>query len=465
MNALTEFLAIAPQSATSACYGIKRLIILMFFIISVFSPVDASSADSNPITVCGITLNSENELKAMSRALGPIASSVELVQYKMPDGRIEFDPEQWLDETCHSEVNCDVVVISAHFSGVFGHKNLPVLLPLTTLERGACSKHCVGIFQNAKEVYLLGCQSLATDDGQKQSLSLDNPFAHFQSSYLDRMRRLFPNAGWIYGYPGTGPLGSAFERDFYQSILKQRGHFANLKEEDLTGLLKSSPHKASQLAFTFGANFSIETQIDRDRFCRATEPVSSIDKYRAYLELLLQTNGHEYLYPLLESLKKNSNDVFFLLKANAEFSLNIHQKLLEWGQSGMPIAIRMMAYQLSQHLNIINQSILSNRLIEILRDVEIMPQGTIYEKANAVCFAGQVIPQLSAIFKTRILSDDQSDLSMQMVACIHPKDPQWIKILIHISQQDPLDYRRNLAKQILMRINPPAAISYSSDSF
>ncbi len=157
--------------------------------------------------------------------------------------------------------------------------------------------------------------------------------------------------------------------------------------------------------------------------------------------------------------------MIFLLKASVEFSLSLHQKLLEWGQSGMPIAIRMMATQLSQHLNIINQSALSNRLIEILRDVEIMPQGTIYEKANAVCFAGQVIPQLSAIFKTRVLSDDQSDLSMQMVACIYPKDPQWIKILIHISELDPLDYRRNLAKQILMRIKTFATISYSSDRF
>ena len=78
-------------------------------------------------------------------------------------------------------------------------------------------------------------------------------------------------------------------------------------------------------------------------------------------------------------------------------------------------------------------------------------QGNIYDKANAVCFAGQVIPQLSAIFKTGILNDDQSDLTMQMVACLHPKDPQWIKILANISQLDPLDYRRNLAKQILVR--------------
>ena len=450
MNALNKLFSIAPQLTTSVWYGMKRFIISIFFIIFVFSPINSTRADSEPITVCGITLNSDNEFKAMNRALGSIASSVEFVEYNKPDGRIEFKPEQWLDETCNSPISCDVVVISGHFGGNFSHESLPVILPLTTLERGSCSNKCAGIFQNVKEVYLLGCQSLATDDGQGQSLSLDNLFASFQSSNIDRMRRLFPNAGWIYGYTATGPLGSAFEKAFYQSIFKQRRHFASLKEQNPIGLLEPSPYKANQLAFTFGANFSDQTRNDRERFCRAAYQNSSIDKYHAYLELLLQTNGHEYLYPLLESINKNSGDEIILRKSSAEFLLSIRQKLLLWSEIGTPISIRMMANQLSQHLNIISQSTLNLRQIEALRDVEIM-QGNIYEKANAVCFAGQVIPQLSAIFKTRILSDDQSDLAMQMVACLHPKDPQWIKILANISQLDPLDYRRNLAKQILIR--------------
>ncbi len=454
MNAFSELPAVSPQINTSVHYEITWCIASIFLIIFIFYPVNASSVDSEPITICGITLNSDNEFKAMNRALGPIASSVELVEYNKPDGRIEFKPEQWLDETCNLSVSCDVVVISGHFGGIFGHDSLPVLLPLTTLERGACSNQCAGIFQNVKEVYLLGCQSLATDDGQGQNLSLDNPFARFQSSNLDRMRRLFPNAGWIYGYTAAGPLGSAFETVFYQSILKQRRHFASLKQQNPIGLLEPSPYKASQLAFTFGANFSDRNQIDRERFCRSTYQDSSIDKYHAYLELLLQTNGHEYLYPLLKSINKNSRDEIFLLKASTEYLLDIRQKMLLWGEIGTPIAIRLMSNQLSQHLNIINQSTLNIRQIEVLRDVEIM-QGNIYEKASAVCFAGQVIPQLSAIFKTRVLSDDYSDLAMQMVACLHPIDPQWIKILTNISQLDPLDYRRNLAKQILTRTKIP----------
>ena len=453
MNGLTEFPSVTLQGYNTACYGIKRLTVWIFFIIFALSSIDASSsADPEPITVCGITLNSDNEFKAMRRALGSIASSVELMQYRKPDGQIEFEPEQWLDETCNITTYCDVVVISGHFSGYFGHESLPVLLPLTTLERGACSNHCAGIFQNAKEVYLLGCRSLATDDGQGQSLSLDNPFARFQPSYRDRVRRLLPNAGWIYGYTATGPSGPTFETAFYQSIRKQRRHFASLKEPTPISLLKPSPYKAHQLAFTFGADFSVETQIDRERFCRATYQDSSTDKYRAYLELLLQTNGHKYLYPLLESIKKNSNDVIFLRGASAEFSSDLHQKLLQLSESGMPIAIRMMAYQLSYYLNIISYNTLNGWHIKVLRDVEKM-RGTVYEKTNAVCFAGQVIPQLSSIFKPGVLSDDQSDLAMQMVACLYPEDPQWINVLTKIFRQDPLNYRRNFAQQILIRIN------------
>ncbi len=395
MNSFTEFSSATPQGYTAARYGIKRLIISIFFIIFAVFSVNASCKDSEPITVCGITLNSDNEFKAMGRALGPIASSVELVQYRKHEGQIEFEPEQWLDETCKSTVDCDVVVISGHFDGIFGHEKLPFFLPLTTLERGACSNSCTGIFQNAKEVYLLGCKSLMTNDGQGKSLSLDNPFARFQSSHRDRMRRLFPNANLIYGYTATGPLGSALEARFYQSILKQRRHFASLKEPNSIGFLEPSLYTVSPLVFTSGANFSDEARIDRERFCRAIDQDSSTDKYRAYLELLLQTNGHKYLYPLLESIHKKSSDVIFLLKASAEFPLSLRQQLLEWSQSETPIAIRMMAHQLSHHLNLISQSTLNRRQIEVLRDVEIM-QGNVYEKAKAVCFAGQVIPQLSA---------------------------------------------------------------------
>lgn len=93
MNAFAEFPAVAPQRATSADYGVKWLIISMLFIIFVFSPINANTTELEAITVCGITMNSDNELKAMNRALGLIAFSVELVEYKKPDGRIEFKPE------------------------------------------------------------------------------------------------------------------------------------------------------------------------------------------------------------------------------------------------------------------------------------------------------------------------------------------------------------------------------------
>ena len=157
MNTFTEFPVIASQITTLARYGIMRITVSILLMIFVLSSVNASSLNSEPITVCGITINSDNEFKAMTRALGPIASSVELVQYNKPDGRVEFEPEQWLDETCNSAVSCDVVVISGHFGGIFSHESLPVLLPLTTLERGACSNKCAGIFQNVVTTQVPRC--------------------------------------------------------------------------------------------------------------------------------------------------------------------------------------------------------------------------------------------------------------------------------------------------------------------
>ncbi len=172
-------------------------------------------------TVCTITVNSSDEKEAFKRHLPePGHRFVELVERGRPD---------WLESACRARVQCDVLVISAHYDG--GNTFFPDRLELdesltvTELERASCSDSCPSLFSKLKEVYLFGCNTLnpepqsgasaeivrslvrdglSAQEAQRQLRALTA--AHGESS-RDRMRQIFDGVPVIYGFSSTAPLG------------------------------------------------------------------------------------------------------------------------------------------------------------------------------------------------------------------------------------------------------------------
>ena len=77
---------------------------------------------------------------------------------------IERGNPDWLASSCRKGVRCDVLLVSGHFAGTEFYASRPDLkeesLPVDVLERAACSGSCPGLFENLKEVYLFGCDTL-----------------------------------------------------------------------------------------------------------------------------------------------------------------------------------------------------------------------------------------------------------------------------------------------------------------
>lgn len=172
-------------------------------------------------TVCTITLNSPDEREAFRRHLPEGKFDfVELVERGNPD---------WLASSCRKGVRCDVLLVSGHFAGTEFYASRPDLkeetLPVDVLERAACSGSCPGLFENLKEVYLFGCDTLnstpvrvavpemvvalqregATPEAAtRQARQLAE--RHGESA-RDHMRRLFSGVPVIYGFSSKAPYG------------------------------------------------------------------------------------------------------------------------------------------------------------------------------------------------------------------------------------------------------------------
>jgi len=170
-------------------------------------------------TFCSMTLNSEDEIQVFKNQLpSKDFKFVELV----PKNK---DPH-WFQKACESQVKCDVLLISGHFGGLyFGEKSTPIL-KLQDIEEASCRQSCPGILESPKEVFLMGCNTLAGKEADKRTpmqylrVLVQDGFPrdaaerivtsrYFNEGFsmADRAAISFPKALKVYGFDGTGPLG------------------------------------------------------------------------------------------------------------------------------------------------------------------------------------------------------------------------------------------------------------------
>lgn len=203
--------------------------ILRFSIITIFMLV---AQYSGAATVCTMTFNSSDEKETLRQIYEPQGVQfVELVPAQRED--------RWLENACRSQIQCDILLISGHFGGLFFGESSGLSVSLPELEKASCRKECEGIFKNPKDVFLFGCNTLAgkkrdhrtfeqyvevlVRDGFDRELAESVAISRYQQlglSMAQRFQSLFPAADRIHGYSSTGPLGAqvapALKRSFRQ---------------------------------------------------------------------------------------------------------------------------------------------------------------------------------------------------------------------------------------------------------
>ncbi|QLY23790.1 hypothetical protein [Bdellovibrio sp. KM01] len=170
-------------------------------------------------TFCSMTLNSSDEINTFALALSKQGFDfVELV----PQNK---DP-RWFQQACASGIKCDVLLISGHFGGLFFGEGTSQTIDIAQMEKASCDNSCPGILKNPKEVFLMGCNTLASQARDHRTIDqylnvllndgipLDFAEQVVASRYSQqgfslekRFASIFPDTPKLYGFFSTGPLG------------------------------------------------------------------------------------------------------------------------------------------------------------------------------------------------------------------------------------------------------------------
>jgi hypothetical protein len=214
----------------------KALLFLWVFLL--IFPAQAAKK-----TVCSLTINSDDEITVFKKFLSPKEFNfVELADLIPPEEKYR---EEVTKHICRPEINCDVLIVSGHFGGMFFGSS-GIYMQLEDMEENSCLKSCNGIFKAPKEVYLFGCNTLAdkekdhrTPEEYFEVLAQDfNPeqaqmiaalrYSDLGDSFRSRMENLFDNTKSIIGFSSTSWPGDKMRPKitrYLKALTEQHGSY------------------------------------------------------------------------------------------------------------------------------------------------------------------------------------------------------------------------------------------------
>lgn len=294
--------------------------------------------------LCTVTINSTDEADLFKKRL----SSADWNFIELTPEASETGTKNWFQAACKRKISCDVLVISGHFAGSFFGKS-KFTLPIEELEALSCNESCDGILNKPKEVFLFGCNTLASkekdlrspeeymqvlrDDGfsaAQASQVVSFRYSGFGESFKTRMSSIFPKTPQIYGFNSKGPSGSTVHAMLDRYLLNSQSDYKNfysakskpstVRNEKLFSALQNTT-----LAQISGSLPNMKS-VDEKPYCFIRSPnISRVEKLR-YIETLLQSGNaiqmishiEDFIHELRADSKLISNEEKEILQRLAE---------------------------------------------------------------------------------------------------------------------------------------------------
>ena len=219
----------------------------MLYKLVLFLSLFYSSLALAKYQVCSITINSPDEIETFKQFLSPKDFEfVELLPAKVNPA--QDHSSDWFNSACKKDYRCDILVISGHFGGTF-FGDSSYSLPTEQLEAKACKNSCKGILSHVKEIFLFGCNTLASkqkdsrsyeeylkvllDDGMARETAervVAARYSPLETPFRARMNFIFSGSNTIYGFDELSPLGKHIRRpleNYFRSINRTFGSYAN----------------------------------------------------------------------------------------------------------------------------------------------------------------------------------------------------------------------------------------------
>ncbi|MBC7420628.1 MAG: hypothetical protein H7328_07865 [Bdellovibrio sp.] len=321
--------------------------------------------------VCTITINSSEEAELFKSNLSPnLWNFIELAPKNA-----EAASKDWFSQSCKPSVKCDILVVSGHFGGTFfGESKLT--LSMEDLEKNSCDDKCSGILKQPREVFLFGCNTLASkqkdhrtpeqymqvllNDGfstAQASQIVSFRYSGFGDSFKYSMSQVFAATPRIYGFSSVGPSGKTVEPLLRNYLKSSQAQYANFEAYDKEAGTKTNSRlftalKNTSLAQAYGLNLAMKNAEEKPYCYIRSEKISRLDKLKYIKKLFeakkaVQLLAHiqDFLHsvrlaekPLNEEEKKVwlafstdpklKNDLLDLLKLNGDIYLPLKANIL-----------------------------------------------------------------------------------------------------------------------------------------
>lgn len=331
--------------------------VILLFIIHLLC-LDILASDK--MNACFITINSSEEKHVFKNKLssGKNKGKFNFHELIPPSG----EDHDWFKNSCSKNIRCDILVISGHFGGsFFGASGFN--LSMDELEKRSCKKDCEGLLTAPKEVFLLGCNTLAGKEEDNRSASeylgvllddniefeeasrmVEQRYGAVGTSFKSSMKRAFSGVPHIYGFHSVGPSGKNIKGllknyhskvdDYYEhlntievkrslALMEDFNHW-NQENTDLAESLKVTAFSQTSGAFVPCSNVAHMPTDDPlkeiiSNTCLLKSGELSLDEELAHVfDLIKRDDFQLYLPAISEHLKYSTNkDEFLSLLSNA----------------------------------------------------------------------------------------------------------------------------------------------------
>jgi hypothetical protein len=260
----------------------------------------AVEVSAEPLKVCTFSFNAPEEVAVFESRLPPTDFEFVNVTPRGPLGQtpadvaadtttgVAEDDGGPLQGVCQSGVQCDVAVFSAEFAGkFFGRYGGTLSLP--EMEEASCQASCGGLFQAPREVFLLGCNTLATKDEDHRGpavylqVLLNHDFDRASAervvamrygplgpTFREALRRIFMGVPRIYGFSSVAPSaphsGPMLER-YFGLVGDYRSHLEKLRPDGPPNRALAAAFAGTSFVETTGLSRSEPAAADRDLIC------------------------------------------------------------------------------------------------------------------------------------------------------------------------------------------------------
>lgn len=313
--------------------------------------------------ICTMTLNSADERETLRSLYG--SQDVEITEL-VPENK---DPS-WLSRACQSGIQCDVLLVSGHFGGVFFGEGVSTTLDLKELERLSCENSCPGILSRPKDVFLMGCNTLATKVPDKRSIEeyvevlIEHGFprdlaervafsrySEYGMSISQIFSSAFHKAERLHGFASTSPVGKVAAPLVRKALKETSSSVFFSKGPDLTKFKQTFAgisYRVVQPATDMDPNYRTLT-------CKSYSQRSD-DNKDAIVFLSQKNNLKKYYEPLLEAV---SNPAFLkLLKSTVTTSAEARRNFQSFFEEisfarSLPLKMQFQFLNLQEQLDFI----------------------------------------------------------------------------------------------------------------